>query len=95
VSSNQSNITVVCFLSRIVQSCSQDGGCTAADCSSVSVELLDPTKCKCTELVEYCVLDCVALVRGKVFLFLFSPVYCVAGNLAGIKFGDFSHNVVF
>jgi len=48
--SNQSNSIVLFFLSRFVWSCSQDGGCTAVDCSSVSVELLDPTTCKCTEL---------------------------------------------
>ena len=39
----------------------------AADCSSVSVELLDPTTCKCTELVKHLLLNCVAVMRVKVF----------------------------
>ena len=34
------------------------------------MELLDPTTCKCTGLVEHCVLDCVAVSRGRCFCFL-------------------------
>jgi len=29
------------------------------------------------------------------FFFSVSPIYHVAGNLVGIKFGNFSHNIVF
>ena len=70
VNSDQSNSIVLFFLYRIVWSCSQDGGCMAADYGSVSVELLYPTTCKCTGLVEHCVLNCVA---GSVFVFWYWP----------------------
>jgi len=38
----------------------------AADFSSVTVELLDPTTCKRTELVKHLLLNCVAVMRVKV-----------------------------
>jgi len=82
VNSDQSNSIILFFLYRIVQSFSQDGGCTAADCSSVNVELLDPTTCKCTGLVEHCVWDCVAVRRLNVFFFSFTHIPC-SGKFGG------------
>ena len=46
----------------------------AADCSSVSVELLDPTTCRCTGLVKHFLLDCVAVMRVKVFFQVFTRI---------------------